>query len=167
MDDRSILDFDRQFAGQVYVAISDGLTRWASTNDRLHLFKLGSSTRLAYERAASLNADWTLGFNTKPCLGFDDWRTIGGWSLYDNEMPRQFENRIRKSFAKILDPFNFREVHGATHAGNGETELFRIRPSLLAGLPGLFELHKPAGRAGRIAESMIETLLADVRGATA
>lgn len=162
MDDRRIIDFDRTLAGEVYLAVSDDLTAWAQANDRLHPFKIGSSKN-ARERVDYLNADPRLAQAGQPCLGFRDWRLLEVWAIYDEESPLDMERSLMKRFAQFLEYLDFREVHGAPHAGNGETEIFRLKLELLPIFPELFERHGLKGMIGRIAQDMIDLLVADIR----
>lgn len=161
MDDRRILDFNRRLAGEIYLAVSDGLTAWAEANDRLYLFKIGSS-KDARQRLDDLNGDPWRGRASQPCLGFRDWRLLGTWWIYDDESRIGIEGYIRRRFAKFLDYLDFRQVHGTTHAGNGETEIFRLKLELLPALPGMFETYKLKGMVGRMATDMIDLLVEDI-----
>jgi len=165
MDDRRAIDFDRSLAGEVYLAVSDGLTAWAQAHDRLHPFKIGSS-KDARKRLDHLNAGPWLSRAAEPCLGFRDWRLLGSWSVYDRESPVALEGYIRRRFAKFLGYLYFREVHGATHAGNGETEILRLRLELIPVFPKLFEKHGLKGMVGGIAADMIDLLVKDIHQRT-
>lgn len=159
MKDRRTIDYDLRYGGTLYIAVSDQLNLWAGEHDRSYLFKLGRTAGFS-DRAQSLNADWRLAYGNSPCLGFRDWRLLGSWSFYDKEDPRSYERSIASGFERILERFDYREVRGDTHAGNGETEIFRFHPDASADLLGMPKL---GGEVGIIVAQMIEVIAAEMK----
>ncbi|WBX82380.1 hypothetical protein [Sphingosinicella microcystinivorans] len=147
--------------GFVYVAMSDRLTEWALANDRLHLFKIGYSAGWS-DRLAYLNgvAPWPK--RVRPCLNCTDWRFVGQWSFPALGTTKSTEKWLKKIFDRVFESFDRDELVKDFPAGNGETEIYRLRLRTLPRLPELFQTHGIKGPIADKALRVIETAVVEI-----
>jgi len=113
--------------GYLYVATSDRLQEWALRNDRLYLFKIGfaayGTRRLDYLNGRIKDRPYP----PRPCLNFTDWRFVARWDFETRRSAATMEALIHEIFDEVFDRFDRTELVKNLRAGNGETEIFRLR----------------------------------------
>jgi len=141
--------------GYLYVATSDRLQEWALRNDRLYLFKIGfaayGARRLRYLNGRVRDRPDP----PRPCLNFTDWRFVARWDFETRQSAAAMESIIHEMFDEVFDRFDRTELVKNRRAGNGETEIFRLR---LKTLPDAISTFGASGLNAMISEQAIAVL---------